>query len=156
MESQDRTLDESVESSLGRIEKAFQNPKNLDEVMKKRQDALDRQRDRVVVSSPCPGFSFSTSHYPPALQELLLQCGGVLLPAKIQFYCSYSTQRTNENTLVRVFKGKWKFKGSCFGCETLKDLAWNAIKDYFINIKVGVIYKLNPPISIHKLDQWLV
>ena len=30
---EDRTLDESVESSLGRIEKAFQNPKDWDEVM---------------------------------------------------------------------------------------------------------------------------
>ncbi len=73
---EDRTMDESVESSLGRIENAFQNKKSWDDVMSKRQDAVVRQRDRIVVSKPCGGFSFSTSHYPPALQKLLLKCGG--------------------------------------------------------------------------------
>ena len=139
---EDRTLDESVESSLGRIEKAFQNPKNWDEVMKKRQDALKRQRDRFIASKPCCGFSFSLLHYPPALQELLLRCGGVLLPAEIQFSCLYNTQRTNQNTIVRDLKGKWYFKGSCFGCEALKDFASNAI----ISIKVStILHHLSQP-----------
>ena len=143
---EDRTLDESVESSLGRIEKAFQNPKDWDEVMKKRQDALDRQRDRVIASKPCGGFSFSLLHYPPALQELLLQCGGVKLPTKIKFSCLYHTQRTNENTIVKDIEGKWIFKGSCFGCEALKDIAWCAIKNYFSNIKVSaILHHLSQP-----------
>jgi hypothetical protein len=143
---------------LERIRNAFLNRKNWDEVMVKRQRAVVRQQDRFVVSSPCTGFSFSTSHYPPDLLDLLIECGGALLTVKIQFTCSYHTERTNANTpLARVLKGKgkWKFKGSCFGCETLKNIACNVIANYFMNIKVGIIYTIYPPISIHKLDQWL-
>ena len=84
-----------LKKSLERIENAFLYRKNWEEVMLKRQDAIKRQKDRFVVSRPCPGFSFSTLHYPPALQELLLKCGGVLLTAKIQFYCSLSTNWIN-------------------------------------------------------------
>jgi hypothetical protein len=146
---EDRTLDESVEKSLERIRSAFQNPKTWYDVMVKRQDAVERQMDRLVDSKPCGGFSFSTSHYPPAPQELLLECGGVLLGAKIKFVCNYGENgailtRTNYNSIVREQKGKWTFKGSCFGCETLKDICWNAVKDYFIVIKVSFIYPISP------------
>jgi hypothetical protein len=37
----------------------------------------------------------------------------------------------------------WIFKGSCFGYETLKNIAWNAVKDYFMNIKVSLLYTIH-------------
>jgi hypothetical protein len=151
----DRTLDESVESSLERIKNAFLNRKNWDDVLLKRQDAIERQKDRAVDSKPCLGMSFSTGHYPPALLNLLLECGGVSAQKKIQFNCFYNTKRTNANTIVISREGKWIFNGCCFGCQTLKDVAWNAVKDYFINIKVSSIYPLSPNHKIQKLDQWL-
>jgi hypothetical protein len=99
-------LDESVENSLERIRTAFLNQKTWDEVLEKRQEAVERQRERIVAAKPCCGFSFSTSHYPPALQELLLECGGVLLGAEIKFVCNYGENgailtRTNYNSIVR-------------------------------------------------------
>jgi hypothetical protein len=83
----DYTLDYSVERSLGRIRYAFLDPKTWDKVMLTRQDAVQRQRGRVVTSNSCPGISFSTQHYPPALLNLLVECGGVLSAENIQFKC---------------------------------------------------------------------
>ena len=140
----DRTLNESVESSLERIKTAFLNRINWDDVLLKRQDAIERQKDRAVDSKPCLGMSFSTGHYPPALLNLLLECGGVSAQKKIQFNCFYNTKRTNQNTIIIDGKGKWIFKGCCFGCETLKDIASNAVKNYFIRIKVSFLYAISP------------
>ena len=156
----DHTLDESVANSLERIKAAFTNRKSWVDVMSKRQNAIQRQKNLAVDSKPCCGLSFSTIHYPPALLELLLECSGVLDADKINFVCSYGENgtilaRTNENSIVRERIGKWYFKGSCFGCETLKDICWHAIADYFIKIKVSIIYPIYPPISIQKFDQWL-
>jgi hypothetical protein len=154
------TLDETVESSLERIRSAYQNRKSWDKVMLKRVDAVQRQRECIIVAKPCCGFSFSTNHYPLKLLELLLQCGGVLDAAKIKFDCKYGENgailtKTNINSIVRKKKEKWEFKGSCFGCETLKDICWDAVKNYFINTKVGFIYSNIPNHKIQKLDQWL-
>jgi hypothetical protein len=134
---EDHTLDEAVENSLERIKNAYLNPISWEKVMERRKDAVTRQQGRIVKSQECGGFSFSTAHYPPSLQKLLLDCGGIPLAKKIKFKCSYNTRRSNENTIIKQNKkGKWIFKGSCFGCETLKDIAWGAIKSYFSNIKV--------------------
>jgi hypothetical protein len=146
---EDKTIDESVANSLERIRTAFLNKKTWDEVMVKRQKAIERQRDRLVDSKPCGGFSFSTLHYPPVLLELLFECGGVLEASNIHFICIYGENgailtRTNLNSIVREKKGNWTFKGSCFGCETLKDICWNAVKDYFIVIKVSFGYTISP------------
>ena len=140
----DRTLDESVEHSLDRIRNAFLNVKSWDEVMSKRKAAVERQKNRAVESKPCQGFSFSTTHYPPALLNLLRECDGVLADKKLQFTCSYHTERTNANTIVISREGKWIFNGCCFGCQTLKDVSWNAVKNYFICIKVSNILHYYP------------
>lgn len=137
---EDHTLDEAVENSLERIKKAYLNPISWETVMERRKDAVTRQQGRYVKPSQCGGFSFSNAHYPPALQKLLLDCGGIPLAKKIKFKCAYNTQRTNQNATVIERKGKWIFKGSCFGCEKLKDIAWRAIADYFKTIKVITLH----------------
>jgi hypothetical protein len=152
---EDRTLDESVESSLGRIEKTFQNPKNWDAVMIKRQAAVERQLALEFDSTrECKGFGFMMNGiWPALLLENLLKWGGFRNGPKISFNCFYGPKVQSKSTALLAFKKKKLcFKNSsCFGCETLKDLAWNAIKDYFIIIKVGVIYNIIPNHKVHKI-----
>ena len=130
-----------MENSLERIKKAYLNPISWETVMERRKDAVTRQQGRYVKPSQFGGFSFSNARYPPSLQKLLLDCRGIPLAKKIKFKCSYNTQRSNQNASIRQNKkGKWVFKGSCFGCETLKDIAWNAIKNYFMDMKVFFLF----------------
>ena len=137
-------MDESVESSLDRIRNAFLNRKSETEILAKRQDAIKRQMNIIIDSKPCLGMSYSIYHYPPSLLNFLIDCGGQLLETKIQFKCFYNTKRTNANTGLKKHKDKWIFNGCCFYCKDLKDICWNAVKNYFLNLKVSFLYSITP------------
>jgi hypothetical protein len=155
-DEEDHTLDESVESSLDRIGNAFQNPRTWEEVMLKRLDAVERQRNLKFDSTrKCGGFGFmNTGIWPKLLLEHLLKWGGYINGPKISFNCFYGPKIQSKSTaLLASRKNKLCFKNaSCFGCETLKDIAAHTITDYFINIKVSIIYTIYPNHKLHQLS----
>ena len=156
----DLSFQESIEESLERIQNAFLNRKPYSEVILSKRKTAEKQKERQVLSSPCCGLSFSVKHYPPALLNCLIECGGILTTTKISFVCRYGENggilmRTNANSLVREENGEWRFYGSCFGCQTLKLIATNAIFNYYNNLKVSHSFPLSPTYLIHKWYQWL-
>ena len=137
---EDRTLDESVEKSLERIRNAFQNPKTWDKVMLNRVDAVKRQSIfQFGDTRECKGLGFKVNGiWPELLLQQLLKWGGFRNGPKISFKCCYGPKVQSKSTALLAYKREVLcFKNaSCFGCETLKDICWHAIADYFINIKV--------------------
>jgi hypothetical protein len=156
---EDRTMDESVEKSLERIVFSISNPIPYAEGIKIREGpgkSIEKQQDETITSSPCCGYSFRLlGVYPEVLLESLHAIGGKKTAKKMWFPCLYGENgeplmRSKGNATIQWNNRKTKriFKGSCFCCQTTHDTAWNAVKNYFICIKVSNLTHCYPEIPL--------